>query len=192
MQMMPKISWPQRVASDAVARDEITSVVLAVTVSSIPAVLIEHSDDARLTDPYFMRTLAYRGARHVSAFGFIPRVMSNENLLARALPLVPATFSFFPLTTVDPYEDPATYNEVRFAASILGKLHARLNKTSLAGKTMRAIARSRPRRGAAPPVCAAIFGCAGARDIDCVGSPAAGRPTTRRTRSKIISAAAAA
>jgi hypothetical protein len=52
MQMMPKISWPQRVASDAVARDEIASVVLVVTVSSIPAVLIEHSDDARLAEPY--------------------------------------------------------------------------------------------------------------------------------------------
>jgi hypothetical protein len=39
--MMPKISWPQRVASDAVARDEMASVVLVVTVPSIPAVLIE-------------------------------------------------------------------------------------------------------------------------------------------------------
>jgi spore maturation protein SpmA len=44
MQMMPKINWPQRVASDAVARDEMTSVVLVVTVSSIPAVLIERSE----------------------------------------------------------------------------------------------------------------------------------------------------
>jgi hypothetical protein len=54
MQMMPKINWPQRVASDAVARDEIASVVLVVTVSSIPAVLIEHSDEtSRLAaDPY--------------------------------------------------------------------------------------------------------------------------------------------
>ena len=43
MQMMPKISWPQRVASDAVARDEIASDVLVATVSSIPARLIEHS-----------------------------------------------------------------------------------------------------------------------------------------------------
>jgi len=49
---MPKISWPQRVASDAAARDEIASVVLVVTVSSIPAVLIEHSHDARQADPY--------------------------------------------------------------------------------------------------------------------------------------------
>jgi hypothetical protein len=56
MQMMPKISWPQRVASDAVARDEIASVVLVVTVSSIPAVLIELSDEtSRLAaDPYFI------------------------------------------------------------------------------------------------------------------------------------------
>jgi hypothetical protein len=46
MQMMPKINWPQRVASDAVARDEIASVVLVVTVSSIPAVLIERCDEA--------------------------------------------------------------------------------------------------------------------------------------------------
>src|SRR5262249_2070 len=38
MQMMPKINWPQRVASEAVARDEIVSVV---TVTSIPALLIE-------------------------------------------------------------------------------------------------------------------------------------------------------
>src|SRR5262245_35041272 len=37
MQMMPKISWPQRVDSEAIARDEIVSVV---TVSSIPALLI--------------------------------------------------------------------------------------------------------------------------------------------------------
>ena len=41
MQMMPKISCPQRVASDAVARDEIASDVLVATVSSIPALLIE-------------------------------------------------------------------------------------------------------------------------------------------------------
>jgi hypothetical protein len=39
--MMPKISWPQRVASDAVARDEIASDVLVATVSSIPALWIE-------------------------------------------------------------------------------------------------------------------------------------------------------
>jgi hypothetical protein len=38
MQMMPKISWPQRVDSEAIARDEIVSVV---TVSSIPVLLIE-------------------------------------------------------------------------------------------------------------------------------------------------------
>jgi hypothetical protein len=38
MQMMPKINWPQRVDSEAIARDEIVSVV---TVSSIPALLIE-------------------------------------------------------------------------------------------------------------------------------------------------------
>jgi hypothetical protein len=44
MQMMPKISWPQRVASDAVVRDEMASVVLVVTVSSIPAVLLERYD----------------------------------------------------------------------------------------------------------------------------------------------------
>jgi hypothetical protein len=43
MQMMPKISWPQRVASDAVARDEIASDVLVATVSSIPALLIERT-----------------------------------------------------------------------------------------------------------------------------------------------------
>ena len=43
MQMMPKINWPQRVDSDAVARDEIASDVLVATVSSIPARLIEHS-----------------------------------------------------------------------------------------------------------------------------------------------------
>jgi hypothetical protein len=111
-----------------------------------------------------MRTLAYRGARHVSAFAFTPHVVSNEISLRGAFPSVPATFSFAPLTTFDPYEatNPPTDNEVRVAASILGKLHARLNKTSLAGKTMRAIALSGPRRGAAPPVCAAIFGCAGA------------------------------
>jgi hypothetical protein len=62
MQMMPKINWPQRVASDAVARDEIASVVLVVTVSSIPAVLIELSDEtSRLAaDPYL-------GARLLSA-----------------------------------------------------------------------------------------------------------------------------
>jgi hypothetical protein len=41
MQMMPKINWPQRVASDAVARDEIASDVLVATASSIPALLIE-------------------------------------------------------------------------------------------------------------------------------------------------------
>ena len=53
---MPKMSWPQRVASDAVARDEIASVVLVVTVSSIPAVLIELSDETlRLAaDPCFI------------------------------------------------------------------------------------------------------------------------------------------
>src|SRR5262249_12421375 len=38
MQMIPKISWPHRVASDAVARDEIAPVVLVVTVSSIPRI----------------------------------------------------------------------------------------------------------------------------------------------------------
>src|SRR5215510_5910041 len=43
MQMMPKISWPQRVASDAVARDEIASDVLVATVSSIPALLIDRA-----------------------------------------------------------------------------------------------------------------------------------------------------
>src|SRR5262249_13637341 len=65
IQMMPKINWPQRVASAAVARDEIASVVLVVTVSSIPAVLIELSDEtSRLAaDPYlgaraFRSTLA--------------------------------------------------------------------------------------------------------------------------------------
>jgi hypothetical protein len=82
MQMMPKISWPQRVASDAVARDEIASVVLVVTVSSIPAALIELSDEtSRLAaDPYlFMSTRAYRGARHVSAFDFATHwVVPNE------------------------------------------------------------------------------------------------------------------
>src|SRR4249920_296218 len=36
MQMMPKISCPQRVASDAAARDEIACVVLIVTASSLP------------------------------------------------------------------------------------------------------------------------------------------------------------
>jgi hypothetical protein len=62
MQMMPKISWPQRVASDAVARDEIASVVPVVTVSSIPAVLIELSDETSrlVADPYL-------GARLLSA-----------------------------------------------------------------------------------------------------------------------------
>ena len=58
--MMPKINWPQRVASDAVARDEIASVVLVVTVSvvlvvtvsSIPAVLIERSDETSRLDSY--------------------------------------------------------------------------------------------------------------------------------------------
>src|SRR5262245_37109811 len=40
MQMMPKINWPQRVDSDAVARDEIASDVLVATVSSIPVQLI--------------------------------------------------------------------------------------------------------------------------------------------------------
>src|SRR5713101_1747665 len=40
MQMMPKISWPHRVASDAVARDEIASVVLVVTVPSMPRILL--------------------------------------------------------------------------------------------------------------------------------------------------------
>src|SRR3954454_8391172 len=36
MQMMPKISCPQRVASEAAARDEIACVVLIVTASSLP------------------------------------------------------------------------------------------------------------------------------------------------------------
>jgi hypothetical protein len=49
---MPKISWPQRVASDAVARDEIASVVLVVTVSSIPAVLIGRYDETSRLDSY--------------------------------------------------------------------------------------------------------------------------------------------
>jgi cobyrinic acid a,c-diamide synthase len=35
MQMMPKISWPQRVASEAVAREVIAPVVLVVTTSSL-------------------------------------------------------------------------------------------------------------------------------------------------------------
>src|ERR1700745_468395 len=58
----------------------------------------------------------------------------------------------------------------------LVKLHARLNKTSLPGKTMRAIARSGPRRGAAPPCVRRNIRCAGALDVDCGGSPRAGRP----------------
>jgi len=40
MQMMPKISWPHRVPSDAIVRDVIASVVLVVTVSSIPRILL--------------------------------------------------------------------------------------------------------------------------------------------------------
>jgi hypothetical protein len=46
------------------------------------------------------------------------------------------------MTTVDPYEatNSATHNEVRFVASILGKLHAGLKKTSLPQGTMPAIA----------------------------------------------------
>src|SRR4051812_36168549 len=36
MQMMPKISCPQRAASEAAARDEIACVVLIVTASSLP------------------------------------------------------------------------------------------------------------------------------------------------------------
>src|SRR5438477_9684924 len=63
MQMMPKINWPQRVASDAVARDEIASVVLVVTVSSIPALLIEQYARRRASSLLlFMSAPAYRGA----------------------------------------------------------------------------------------------------------------------------------
>src|SRR5262245_66459640 len=66
MQMMPKISWPQRVASDAVARDEMTSVVLVVTVSSIPAVLIERSETSRLVaGPYLIQPLLSAAVRHL-------------------------------------------------------------------------------------------------------------------------------
>jgi hypothetical protein len=38
MQMMPKISWPQRVASDAVGREDIAPVVLVITISSLASV----------------------------------------------------------------------------------------------------------------------------------------------------------
>jgi hypothetical protein len=96
MQMMPKINWPQRVASDAVARDEIASVVLVVTVSSIPAVLIELSDEtSRLAaDPYL-------GARLLSAaLDTFSRSISPRigwcALLARAFALLPATFLIRP------------------------------------------------------------------------------------------------
>jgi hypothetical protein len=54
----------------------------------------------------------------------------------------PDASPFAPLTTDDPYEatNPATHNKVRFVTSILGKLHAGLNKTSLPQGTMPAIA----------------------------------------------------
>src|SRR6516164_10487599 len=70
----------------------------------------------------------------------------------------------------------------RFVTSILGKLHAGLNKTSLPQRTMPAIAFSGPGRGAAPPVCSAILSCADALDGDCVGA-AAGRRAARALRS---------
>src|SRR5262249_24257101 len=38
MQMMPKISWPQRVASDAVGREDIAPVVLVIIISSLASV----------------------------------------------------------------------------------------------------------------------------------------------------------
>src|SRR5215471_15885256 len=57
----------------------------------------------------------------------------------------------------------------RFVTSILGKLHAGLNKTSPPQRTMPAIALRGPGRGAAPPVCSAILSCADALDGDCVG-----------------------
>jgi hypothetical protein len=62
MQMMPKISWPQRVASDAVARGEMASVVLVVTVSSIPPVLIERYDETSPTLIYYLLFMIYEHA----------------------------------------------------------------------------------------------------------------------------------
>src|SRR5262249_23949877 len=70
MQMMPKMSWPQRVASDAVARDEIASVVLVVTVSSIPAVLIERYDETSRLDSYLCVRLLAAALGTFSAFDF--------------------------------------------------------------------------------------------------------------------------
>jgi hypothetical protein len=80
-------------------------------------------------------------------------VVPNEISLRVGLRWSLQPFSFAPLTTVDPYEatNPATYNEVRLATSILGKLHAGLNKTSPPRRTTPAIALWGPRRGAAPP-----------------------------------------
>jgi hypothetical protein len=64
------------------------------------------------------------------------------SLLARVFRRSLEFFNWRRSTTVDPYQatNPATHNEVRFAASIVGKLHAGLNKTSLSRGTMPAIA----------------------------------------------------
>jgi hypothetical protein len=76
MQMMPKISWPQRVASDAVARDEIASVVLVVTVPSIPAVLIERYDETSrlVAHSYLWARLLAAAFDTFSAFNFTSHV----------------------------------------------------------------------------------------------------------------------
>src|SRR5262249_47711532 len=67
----------------------------------------------------------------------------------------------------------------RFITSILGKLHAGLNKTSPPQRTMPAIALRGPGRGAAPPVCSAILSCAVALDDD-LRWLTRWRPPTRR------------
>src|SRR6516165_1458496 len=74
MQMMPKISWPQRVASDAVARDEMASVVLVVTVSSIPAVLFERYDKPSrlIADSYLEVFMGAAALDTFPAFDFPP------------------------------------------------------------------------------------------------------------------------
>jgi hypothetical protein len=106
MQMMPKINWPQRVASDAVARDETISVVLVVTVSSIPALLVEQHTRRRassLTLSYEARLLAaaldtfFRVRFHL-AYPVPNKVSLRAFRRSRELPRSPRS------TTFDPYE----------------------------------------------------------------------------------------
>src|SRR5262249_46117039 len=165
MQMMPKISCPQRVASDAVARAG-TVVAVVVDICSRP-----HSWLWSLLRTSLLRTLLRTlGFYSLRSGTQSPDGMSVLNFVgptsATAFDLPTSDTAVFQPLDVSPIDNPKPDAKRTRPKSPTGlKLHGQLNKTNRPQGTMPGIVICCTGLGAAPRLCDATFSCTTAHGV---------------------------